>query len=93
MRSDGAWIGVQYIALAWGESFMADERQKGTVSRSEFYRALLVTWLYILLLVSSQLTEQANTKNYVLFAGALIMFLGTLFQVFRLNKAGNTDGV
>ena len=72
---------------------MADERQKGMVSRSEFYRALLVTWLYIFLLVSSQLTEQANTKNYILFAGALIMFLGAVFQVFQLKKAGNTDGV
>ena len=46
-----------------GRTEMAEERQTAAVSRSEFYRTLNVTWLYILLVVGNQLTEQPTRRS------------------------------
>jgi hypothetical protein len=70
---------------------MAEERQTAAVSRSEFYGQLIGTWVYLLLVVGNQLTEQATLPTYLLFAWALGMILGITVRSFR-SGAGNKGG-
>jgi hypothetical protein len=70
---------------------MAEERQTALVSRSEFYRALNLVSLYIMLLAMFQLRGQATWPQYLLFGAALGMSLWMTVQVFRL-RAGNKGG-
>ncbi len=74
-----------------GRTGMAEERQTAAVSRSEFYGTLSVTWVYILLVVGNQLTEQPTPAKYLLFAGALVMSLTMTVRAFR-SRAGNKGG-
>ncbi len=74
-----------------GRTGMAEERQTAAVSRSEFYVTLNVTWVYILLVVGNQLTEQPTLSKHLLFAGALVMSLMMTVRAFR-SRAGNKGG-
>jgi hypothetical protein len=70
---------------------MAEERQTAAVSRSEFYGALNLIWLYIMLLALDQLREQATLPKYLLFGGALGMSLLMTVRAFQ-SRAGNKGG-
>jgi hypothetical protein len=70
---------------------MAEERQTAAVSRSEFYGALNLVWVYIMVLTLDQLREQATLPKYLLFAGALGVSLFMSVRAFQ-SRAGSKSG-
>jgi hypothetical protein len=63
---------------------MAEERQTAAISRSEFYYSLGAIWVYIVLIISNQLTEHATLANCFLFGGALF---GSLLMGYGVRQS------
>jgi hypothetical protein len=74
---------------------MAESSTTPTVTRKEFYSALSLIWLYIMLVIGQLLNDDAKWTLYVLFAAALVMSLTFSLLTIRLameRKGSDTPG-
>jgi hypothetical protein len=69
---------------------MAEEqKQRETITRKAFLTAMMITWLYMLLLVGRLLATDGSGPNRLLFIGALGavgIYVAQLFAVLAMRR-------
>jgi Ca2+/Na+ antiporter len=62
----------------------------GHVTRSEFYSALMLVWLYIMMVIGDLMRIDWRWTQTVMWVASLMVMLVYVFLSFRANRARRT---